>query len=340
MSAGRLSRRGLLCWLAAAPAVAQPGPGSVPWPARPLRIVVPYAAGGAADLTARLLAPELQRRLAQPVQVENRPGADGNIGAAEVAGAVDGHTLLMGSVGTHVINPLLSRRLPYDPVKDFAPVGVVATTPLVLVINPAAAQRLGIRSVGDLVRVATQRPGRLHVASGGNGTPTHLAAELFKRLTGTYMLHFPYRSTASAQQDVIAGNMDLMFDGLPGALPQVRAGRLQALAVASPRRVAGMPELPTVEEAGGAALKGFEASAWLGLFAPSTQPAEQLARLQRDTAAALAGALRERLAARGLMPHGAAAGAGGVGADFAALIAAETDKWARVVQLAGIRVER
>jgi tripartite-type tricarboxylate transporter receptor subunit TctC len=339
MSSCTLRRRGLLCWLAA-PALAQTGGTAAPWPVRPLRIVVPYPAGGAADLAARLLAPELQRSLAQPVQVENRPGADGNIGAAEVAGAADGHTLLMGSVGTHVINPLLSRRLPYDPVKDFAPVGVVATVPLVLVVNPGAAQRLGIRSLADLVRVSTLQPGRLLIASGGNGTPTHLAGELFKRLTHTYMLHFPYRSTASAQQDVIAGNMDLMFDALPAALPRIRAGRLLALAVGSARRMAVLPDLPTVEEAGGPALKGFEASAWVGLFAPGGQPAEQLARLQRDTASLLAGPLRERLAARGLYAHDSAIGTGSVGARFAALIAAETEKWARVVRLSGIRVEQ
>ncbi|MFG6412429.1 Bug family tripartite tricarboxylate transporter substrate binding protein [Roseateles sp. DC23W] len=321
-------RRGLLCWLAA-PALAQP---AASWPARPLRIVVPYPAGGPGDLAARLLAPELQRSLGYAVHVENRPGADGNIGAAEVASATDGHTLLMGSVGTHVINPLLSRRLPYDPVKDFAPVGVVATVPLVLVMNAAVAQRLGVRSVSDLVRAATLQPGRLLIASGGNGTPTHLSGELFKRLTRTYMLHFPYRSTASAQQDVIAGNMDVMFDSLPAALPHIRAGRLLALAVASPRRVAGLPELPTVDEAGGPALKGFEASVWLGLFAPGSQPPEQLARLQRDTATVLSGPLRERLASRGLYAHG--------GGDFASLIAADTDKWARVVRLAGIRVDR
>ncbi len=331
MKTSLLRRRGLLCWLAAPAALAQP---AAPWPVRPLRIVVPYPPGGPADQAARLLAPELQRSLTYAVLVENRPGADGNIGAAEVAGAADGHTLLMGSVGTHVINPLLSRRLPYDPVKDFAPLGVVATVPLVLVINPAAAQRLGVRSLNDLVRAATLQPGRLLFASGGNGTPTHLAGELFKRLTRTYMLHFPYRSTASAQQDVIAGNMDLMFDSLTTALPQIRAGKLQVLAVASARRVPGLPNLPTVEEAGGPALKGFEASAWLGLFAPSSQPPEQLARLQRDTAAALAGPLRERLASRGLYALGGAAAG-----NFAALIAADTDKWARVVRLSGIRVD-
>ncbi|WP_235533631.1 MULTISPECIES: tripartite tricarboxylate transporter substrate binding protein [unclassified Roseateles] len=322
-------RRSLLLWLAA-PAMAQPG-----WPTRPLRIVVPYAAGGSADVAARQLAPELQRSLAQPVVIDNRPGADGNIGSAEVAGASDGHTLLMGSVGTHVINPLLSRRLPYDPVKDFAPICLVATVPLVLVMNPAVAQSLGVRNVSDLVRVATAQPGRLHIASGGNGNPTHLAGELFKRLTQTYMLHFPYRSAASAQQDVMAGNMDLMFDSLPLALPQIKASRLLPLAVTSARRSPGLPELPTIEEVGGAALKGYEASAWIGLFAPGSQPPEQLARLQRDSVAALAGpALRERLTARGMLVHGSG------GADFAALIATETVKWNRVVKVSGIKVDR
>lgn len=329
-----LHRRGLLLCLAAGPVLAQGGaiPG---WPARPLHIVVPYPASGATDVAARLLAPELQRSLGQLLVVANRPGADGNIGTSEVAGAVDGHTLLMSGAGTHVINPLLSRRLPYDPVKDFAPVCLVATVPLVLVMNPAVAQNLGIRRLTDLVHVATTQPGRLHIASGGNGTPTHLAGELFKRLTQTYMLHFPYRSTASAQQDVVAGNMDLMFDALPTALPQIRAGRLLALGVTTTRRSPSMPELPTLEEAGGPALKGYEASSWIGLYAPAGQPAEQVARLQRDCIAALAApVLRERLTARGMLVHGTP------GAALASLMAAETAKWARVVQLSGVKVDR
>lgn len=330
-----LQRRSLMLWLASAstaPLLAQP---HGPWPTRPLRIVVPYPAGVASDVAARLLAPELQQRLGQPVSIDDKPGADGNIGTAEVAAAADGHTLLMGSVGTQVINPLLWRHLPYDAVRDFAPVSLVATVPLVLVINPAVAQSLGVRRLPDLVHAATAQPGRLHIASGGNGNPSHLAGELFKRLTQTYMLHFPYRSTTSAQQDVIAGNMDLMFDSLPSALPQIRAGKLLALGVTSARRSPSMPELPTVEEAGGPALKGYEASAWIGLFAPSSQPPEQLVRLQRDSVAALAGpALRERLTARGMLVHGSG------GPEFAALIAAETAKWTRVVKLSGVKVDR
>jgi len=332
MSFPCLRRRGLLLWLASAGAGAQPGAA---WPNRPLRIVVPYPAGGPADIVARLLAPELQRSLGQPVVIENKPGAHGNIGTAEVAGANDGHTLLMGSVGTHAINPVLSRRLPYDPVKDFVPISLVATVPLVLVVNPGVAHSLGIHGVPDLVQAAMLQPGRLHIASGGNGNPTHLAGELFKRLTQTYMLHFPYRSTASAQQDVIAGNMDLMFDTLPTSLPQIKAGKLLALAVTSAQRSPALPEVPTLGEAGGPALKGFEANAWVGLLAPSSQPPEQVARLQRDAAAALAApALRERLAARGLLAQGSGA------AEFASLIATETAKWARVVRLSGVKVDR
>lgn len=332
-----LPRRELLAWLAAATAGAASAQPASPatWPSRPLRIVVPFPTGGASEIAARLMAPELQRSLGQPVLIDNKPGANGNIGSAEVAGATDGHTLLMGGAATHVINPLLSRRLPYDAVKDFAPICLVATLPLVLVMNPAVAQSLGVRRLADLIHVATAQPGRLHIASGGNGTPTHLAGELFKRLTQTYMLHFPYRSTASAQQDVVAGNMDLMFDALPTALAQIRAGKLLALGVTSARRSASLPDLPTLEEAGGPALRGYEASAWAGLFAPSSQPPEQLARLQRDSVAALANpALRDRLTQRGMLVHGSGA------AELAALMTTESEKWARVLQLAGIKGDR
>lgn len=336
-----LRRRELLISLTAS-AAASPAPSawsqpvSAPaWPQRPLRIVVPFPAGGASEVAMRLLAPELQRSLGQPVTVEARAGAGGNIGSAEVAGASDGHTFLMAGVSTHVINPLLSRRLPYDPVRDFAPVCLVATVPLVLVMNPAVAQSLGVRRLTDLIHAATAQPGRLHIASGGNGTPTHLAGELFKRLTQTYMLHFPYRSTGSAQQDVVAGNMDLMFDALPTALPQIRAGKLLALGVTTASRSPSLPELPTLAEAGGPALKGYEASAWAGLFAPSSQPADQVARLQRDCVAALANPmLRERLTQRGLVVQGTGA------AGLAALMSSETAKWARVLEVSGIKVDR
>lgn len=305
------------------------------WPSRPIRVVVPYAAGGTTDLLTRQLVPELQRLLGQPVLIDHKPGAEGNLGSVEVAKATDGHTLLMGTVGTHALNAVLSRRLPYDPVTDFAPVALVAVVPLVLVVNPAFAAALGIRQLADLIRVARAQPGRLHLASAGNGTSSHLCGELFKKLAQSDMPHFPYRSSVPAQQDVVAGNMDLMFDSLASALPQLRAGRLLALAVSSARRSPTMPELPTVEEAGGPAFKGFDAQAWFGLLAPAHQPVEQLARLQRDTALALSQPwMRERFTALGAQVGS------GTPVDFAALMAAETAKWARIVKQVGVKVDR
>ncbi|HEV6964454.1 tripartite tricarboxylate transporter substrate binding protein [Roseateles sp.] len=313
----------------ALPALAQAG-----WPSRPVRLVVPFTPGGTTDLLARAMAPELQQRLGQAVVVDNKPGAGGNIGSAEVAKATDGHTLLMGTVGTHAINAALYPRLPYDPVKDFAPVTLVASVPNVLVLNPANAARYGIRSVADLVRVARANPGKLNLASSGNGTSIHLAGELFKAMTGSYMLHFPYRGSGPALMDLMAGNMDLMFDNLPSALPHIKAGKLLALAVTSAQRSPAVPELPTIAEAGGAPLKGFEASSWFGLLAPAGQPHDQVARLQREAAAALATpALRERLAGQG------AVAGGGSSAEFAALIASEAAKWARVVKVSGAKVD-
>ncbi|MEE8617506.1 MAG: tripartite tricarboxylate transporter substrate binding protein, partial [Roseateles sp.] len=305
-----------------------------PWPSRPLRLIVPFTPGGTTDLLARAIAPELQQRLGQPVVVDNRGGAGGNIGTAEVARATDGHTLLMGTVGTQAINAALYPKLPYDPLRDFAPITLVAAVPNVLVLNPANALRYGIHSVADLVRVARANPGRLNMASSGNGTSIHLAGELFKRMTGSFMLHFPYRGSGPALLDLVSGNMDLMFDNLPSALPQIKAGKLLALAVTSAQRSPAMPELPTVAEAGGPLLQGYEASSWFGLLAPASQPAEQVARLQREAAAALTmPALRERLASQG------AVAGGGSSIEFAALIAAETAKWARVVKASGAKVD-
>ncbi|RTL47129.1 MAG: tripartite tricarboxylate transporter substrate binding protein [Burkholderiales bacterium] len=326
-----LTRRQATAW---AGSLALPARAQSPWPARPLRLVVPFTPGGTTDLLARALAPELQQRLGQSVVVDNRAGAGGNIGSAEVAKATDGHTLLMGTVGTHAINAALYPRLPFDPVKDFAPITLVAAVPNVLVLNPAHAARYGIQSVPDLIRVARARPGQLNMASSGNGTSIHLAGELFKAMTGSFMLHFPYRGSGPALMDLIAGNMDLMFDNLPSALPHIKAGKLLALAVTSAQRSPAAPELPTVAEAGGAVLKGYEASSWFGLLAPSGQPADQVARLQREAAAALSTpGLRERLAGQG------AVAGGGSSAEFVALIASESAKWAKVVKVSGAKVD-
>jgi tripartite-type tricarboxylate transporter receptor subunit TctC len=305
------------------------------WPAKAVRIVVPFAAGGTTDILARALAPELQKALGQPFVVDNKPGAGGNTGAAEVAKAApDGHTLLMGTVGTHAINASLYSRMPYDHVKDFVPVTLVAGVPNVLVLNPANAQKNGIDSVPALIRYAKANPGKLNMASSGNGTSIHLAGELFKTMTGAFMLHLPYGGSGPALIDLIGGNTDLMFDNLPSSLPHIRAGKLKALAVTSAVRSAALPDLPTVEEAGGPVLKGFEASSWFGLVAPAGTPMDIVNRVQAETAKALAApAIKERLVAQGAIPSGMTS------AEFARFIGAETAKWAKVVKASGAKVD-
>lgn len=305
------------------------------WPGKAVRIVVPFAAGGTTDILARALAPELQKVFGQPFVVDNKPGAGGNTGAAEVAKAApDGHTLLMGTVGTHAINASLYSRMPYDHVKDFVPVTLVAGVPNVLVVNPANAQKNGFDSVPALIRYAKANPGKLNMASSGNGTSIHLAGELFKSMTGTFMLHLPYGGSGPALIDLISGNTDLMFDNLPASLPHIRSGKLKALAVTSAVRSAALPDLPTVEEAGGPALKGFEASSWFGLVAPAGTPMDIVNRVQAETAKALAApAIKERLVAQGAIPSGMTS------AEFARHIAAETAKWAKVVKASGAKVD-
>jgi tripartite-type tricarboxylate transporter receptor subunit TctC len=302
------------------------------WPSRPVRIVVPFAAAGTTDILARALAPELGRAFGQTFVVDNKPGAGGNLGAAEVAKAApDGYTLLMGTVGTHGINASVYPKLPYDPIKDFAPITLVAGVPNVLVMNPAKAQALGISSVADLIRYARANPGKLNMASSGNGTSIHLSGELFKAMTGSYMVHFPYRGSGPALLDLIGGTMDLMFDNLPSALPQIKAGRLKAFAVTSAKRSAAVPELPTMAEAG---VPGYEASSWFGLLAPAGTPPDIVNRLQQESAKALGSpALKERLLAQGAIP------VGDTPAEFARHIAAETKKWAQVVKASGAKVD-
>jgi len=305
------------------------------WPSKPVRIVVPFAAGGTTDILARALAPELQKAFGQPFIVDNKPGAGGNNGASEVAKAApDGHTLLMGTVGTHSINASLYSRMPFDHVKDFVPITLVAGVPNVLVMNPANAQKYGVDSVPALIRYAKANPGKLNMASSGNGTSIHLAGELFKTMTGTFMLHLPYGGSGPALIDLMSGNTDLMFDNLPASLPHIKSGKLKALAVTSATRSATMPDLPTIEEAGGPALKGFEASSWFGLLAPAGTNMDTVNRIQQETAKALAApALKERLQAQGAIPSG------NTSAEFARHIAAETAKWAKVVKAAGAKVD-
>ena len=312
---------------------ASPSRGQGASPTKPVRIVVPFAPGGTTDILARALAPELGKAFGQTFVVENKAGAGGNVGADLVAKSPpDGYTLLMGTVGTHAINASLYPKMPYDAVKDFVPITLVAGVPNVLVMNPANAAAAGITDVKSLIAYARRNPGKLNMASSGNGTSIHLSGELFKSMTGTYMLHFPYKGSGPALLDLIGGTMDLMFDNLPSALPQVKAGKLIALAVTSGERSAALPDVPTVAEAG--PVKGFEATSWFGLLAPAGTPADIVNRLQQESAKALASpALKERLLSQGAIPGGTSP------ADFGRFIAAETKKWAAVVKTSGAKVD-
>jgi tripartite-type tricarboxylate transporter receptor subunit TctC len=304
------------------------------WPSKPVRIVVPFAAGGTTDILARAIAPELQKAFGQSFIVENRAGAGGNVGAELVAKSNDGHTILMGTVGTHGINKALYPTLPFDPVKDFSPITVVAYVPNVMVMNADKARALNINSVQDFIAYAKRNPGKLNMASSGNGTSIHLAGELFKSMSGTFMVHFPYRGSGPALLDMIGGSMDVMFDNLPSALPQIKSGKLKALAVTSSARSSALPDAPTVEQAGGTAMKGFEASSWFGLLAPSSMPAAQVQRLSQETAKALERPeVKERLVAQGALPGGNSP------AEFAKHIDAEIAKWAKVVKASGAKVD-
>jgi len=326
-------RRRSLVALAASALVAPSLRAQGAWPNRPVRIVVPFAPGGTTDILARALAPELAKAFGQSFIVENKAGAGGNLGADIVAKSPpDGYTLLMGTIGTQAINPSLYPKLPYDAAKDFAPITLVAGVPNVLVMNPAKARAAGITDVRSLIAYARANPGKLNMASSGNGTSIHLAGELFKTMTGTYMVHFPYKGSGPALLDLIGGTMDLMFDNLPSALPHVKANKLVALAVTSSERSAALPDTPTIAEAG--PVKGFEATSWFGLLAPAGTPTSIVQRVQQESAKALASAaLKERLLSQGAIPGGTSP------AEFGRFIAAETKKWATVVKASGAKVD-
>ena len=317
-----------LCTLGACFAAFAAGVSAQAYPTKPIRIVVPFPAGGTTDVLARAAAQKLAETLGQPAVVDNRPGAGGNIGAELVAkSAPDGYTLLMGTVGTHAINPGLYPKLPYDHVKDFAPVILVAGVPNVLVINPA----LPVNSVPELIAYAKANPGKLNFASSGNGTSIHLSAELFKTMAGVQMTHVPYKGSAPALQDLVGGQVQLMFDNLPSSLALIKGGKLKALAVTSATRAAALPDVPTLAESG---LPGFEASSWFGLLAPAGTPPLVIGKLNGEIAKWLATPeAKERLLTQG------AIAAGGTPEDFARFIAAETAKWQKVVKDSGAKVD-
>ncbi len=303
------------------------------WPTKPVKIVVPFAPGGTTDILARAVAPELFKAFGQPFIVDNRAGAAGNVGANIVAKSpADGYTLLMGTVGTHAINKSLYSKMPFDPQKDFAPITLVAGVPNVMVMNAEKAGKLGINNVSDFVKYAKAHPGQFSMASPGSGSSVHLAGEMFKVQTGIFMVHIPYRGSAPAMLDLVGGNVDVMFDNLPSAIPHIKSGKLKAFAVTSAQRSAVMPELPTVEEAG--KLKGFEASAWFGLLAPAGTPPEVVSRIQQEVAKALnTSAIKGKMLAQGAIPSG------NTPQEFTAFINAEHVKWAKVVKASGAKVD-
>jgi len=315
--------------------IALPVSAQTSWPTRPVKIVVPFAPGGTTDILARAMAPELSKAFGQQFVVENRAGAGGNIGADMVAkSAPDGYTLLMGTVGTHGINKSLFSKMAYDPQKDFAPITLVAGVPNVMVVNTEKARAAGINNVADFIRVSKANPGKFNMASSGNGTSIHLAGELFKTMSGTFMTHFPYSGSGPALMALVGGDMDVMFDNLPSSMQLIKSGKLKALAVTSSARSAALPEVPTLEQAGGPALKGFEASSWFGLLAPAGTSPDIVNRIQQEAAKALnTPAIKEKLLAQGAVPSG------NTPRQFTDFINAEHKKWAQVVKASGAKVD-
>jgi tripartite-type tricarboxylate transporter receptor subunit TctC len=307
------------------------------FPNKPIRYVIPFPPGGATDNIARPLAAELGVLVKWNIVIDNKPGAGANIGAELVAKApADGYTWLMGSVGTHGINqPLYTQgggKLPFDPIKDFAPVTLVAEFGNVLVVNPDWAKRNNINSVNDLIRYARANPGRVNMASSGNGTSIHMAGELFKSMTKTYMVHLPYRGSPPAVADLIAGNVDIMFDNIPSSINFIKAGRLKALAVTGAKRSPALPDLPTVAEA--ANLPGYEATSWFGILVPANTPPDLVKLINTEVVRAInSPAVRERYAAMGAEP------VGNTPEQFANFIKSEIAKWTRVVKESGAVVD-
>jgi tripartite-type tricarboxylate transporter receptor subunit TctC len=299
-----------------------------PYPSKPIHFIVPYPAGGPLDTVARLLGQKVSESVHQPVVVENKPGAGGNIGADYVAKAApDGYTILMGAVATHAINPTLYRNIPYDPVKDFAPVTEVAWTPNVLVVNPS----LPVSNVKEFIAYAKAHPGELNFGSGSTGSAGHLAGELFKTMAGVQMVHVPYKGAGPAMQDLIGGQIQLMFDNLASSLGQVRAGKVRALAVTTAKRSTLAPELPTIAESG---LPGFDISTWFGIFAPGGTPQPVVQRLHDAFVAALhAPDVQATMKKMGAEP------VGNTPEEFAAYIRAEARKYAKVIEASGAKVD-
>ena len=316
-------------WLSIALATAVGTAAAQTWPSHPLRLVAPYAAGGPIDISARLLAAKLQASLGQPVVVENRPGAGGNIGVDLIAkGPADGYNLVMSAIATLAINPSLYANLPYDPLKDLRHVTLLVQVPNVLVVR----NDLPAKSVPELVALARSRPGKLDFGSGSTGSTGHLAGEMFKMMTGTYMVHIPYKGSAPALADMMAGRIDLMFDNLASALPSIRSEKVRALATTTLKRSSFLPNVPTLDEAG---LKGFDMTTWWGVSVAAKTPEPIVERLSAEILKAMdAPDFKERLRGMGSEPPTVR-----TPGQFAAFVAAELKTYSALVKRSGAKVD-
>jgi len=324
-----LFTRTIIAVFAFAATFASPATHAQVYPAKQLRLVVPYPAGGGTDFFARLIGAQLSLQLGQQVVIENRPGAATIIGAeAVVKSAPDGYTLLLGDTATFAVNPILYKKLPYDPQKDLAPVSLTGRFALLLVVNPA---KISATTVKDLIEEAKKSPGKLDYASPGPGSPHHLAMEMFKQRAGTQFVHVPYKGAAPAIQDLLSGQIPLMFLDLAAGAPQIKAGKLKSLAVASDKRIAALPELPTVSESG---VAGFEAWAWQALAVPAGTPKDIIARLNSEYRKAIATPeLRQKLIEAGIDPLQSSP------EEVSAYVKSETAKWAKVISDGKISLE-
>ena len=318
----------LVAALCAAPMLQSGASMAQAWPSKPIRMMVPFPPGGSTDIVARIVAQKLSERLGQSIVIENRGGGGGTIGTAAVAkSAPDGYSLAVASTSTHVVAPGVYAKLEYDPVKDFAPVGLMAVSPYLLVVNPA----VNAKSLKELVALAKQQPGRLNYASAGIGSTTHLAMEMLKAATGTFMLHIPYSGNGPAGTAVVGGQVEILFGSLPALLPHAKSGRVRALAVGTPKRSPSLPDVPTVAESG---YPGFDASLWLAIMAPAGTPQPVIDRLNKELVTLIAAPeTREALDKAGAEPLS------GTPAELAAMIRDGIPKYARVIKAAGVKPE-
>jgi tripartite-type tricarboxylate transporter receptor subunit TctC len=298
------------------------------WPTKPVRMVIPFPAGGTTDILGRVAAQKLSEALGQQVVPDNRPGASGNIGTEQVAKAApDGYMLLTAPGSTLTIHPSLYPKLGFDPLKDFAPVTILAGVPNLLVVHPS----LPARNVKELIALAKSKPDALNYASTGAGQSTHLSMELFKSMAGVKIVHVPYKGSAPAVTDLLGGHVPMMFDNMPSALPHVKAGKLRALGVSTTKRSSTAPDVPTVAESG---LPGFDVTVWFAVLAPAATPRDIVDRLHRILVKALqAGDVRERLASQGAEP------VGNTPEQFTAQMKSDLAKWAKVVKAANVKLD-